>query len=262
MSQQRFILLSLDVEEFDMPLEYNHAIPVADQMAIGYKGLQSTMQVLDAHPQVTGTFFTTANFADHHTTAIQQLSEKHEIASHTYYHSDFEVAHLRQSRERLEAITQKPISGLRMPRMRPVAMQDVLAAGYRYDSSMNPTWVPGRYNHLDKPRTIYHEEGMLRLPASVSPRLRIPLFWLLFKNTPYIVFKKLALQTLAHDGYVCLYFHPWEFTNINGYGLPGYTSRWCGEALCNRLHRLIKDLTPHGEFTGIQTMLEKKMSDL
>lgn len=256
MSKQRFILVSFDVEEFDMPLEYQHQIAPAEQMDVGYRGLQTTMDIVNGNPAVKGTFFTTANFAAQYPAAVEEISHTHEIASHTYYHTDFSIEHLQQSREKLEAITQKPVYGLRMPRMRAVDMQDVINAGYRYDSSINPTWVPGRYDNRDKPRTIYDDNGMLRLPASVTPRLRIPLFWLLFKNTPYTVFKQLVLQTLNNDGYVCLYFHPWEFVDITGYGLPGYTRRWCGEVLCHRLNRLLKDLAAHGDFIPIHTMLQ------
>lgn len=258
MSKQRSILVSFDVEEFDMPLEYQHNISVAEQMRVGYEGLERTMAIVDAYPQVEGTFFTTANFASQFPDAIKAISRKHEIASHTYFHTDYSTEHLLQSREKLEAITEKPVYGLRMPRMRQVGMKDVLAAGYQYDSSINPTWIPGRYDNRDKPRTIYYDNNMLRIPASVTPGLRIPLFWLLFKNTPYSVFKQLVLTTLKKDGYVCLYFHPWEFVDITNYGLPAYTRRWCGEPLCERLCRLLKDLTGEGDFLSIQTMLQQQ----
>lgn len=241
----QFILLSFDVEEFDMPLEYNYPITLDEQMQIGKKGLDAINPILQ---DVTTTLFTTANFADHYPDNIRQLSITHEIASHTYYHSDFEEAHLLSSKLRLEAISSKPVVGLRMPRMRKVSMGAVKAAGYQYDSSINPTYLPGRYNNFHLPRTVYIEEGVKRIPASVSPLVRIPLFWLSFKNMPYSIFLSLCLQTLRKDGYICLYFHPWEFTNILGYNLPAYTSRWCGAPLLKRLQRLMTDLKPAGEF--------------
>ncbi|MFX6794044.1 hypothetical protein ABTH15_19680, partial [Acinetobacter baumannii] len=85
------------------------------------------------------------NFADHFPNEIKALANKHEIASHTYYHGYYEDAHLLQSKLRLEAITEKKITGLRMPRMRPVSMHAVAEAGYDYDSSVNPTFLPGKY---------------------------------------------------------------------------------------------------------------------
>ena len=247
----RFVLLSFDVEEFDMPLEYGFDISAGEQMQVGKKGLDAIMPVL-TDATVSATLFTTANFAMHYPDAINQLAKQHEIASHTFYHSDFSNEHLLQSKKKLEEISGQAVTGLRMPRMRKVAMEDVKKAGYQYDSSINPTWLPGRYNNLHLPRTMYRDEGMLRVPASVSPTFRIPLFWLSFKNLPYPIFKRLALRTLAKDGYLCLYFHPWEFTTIENYGLPAYTRKPDGQLLLERLQLLIKELKKDGDFITMQ----------
>jgi hypothetical protein len=135
--------------------------------------------------------------------------------------------------------------------MRPVEMCEVIKAGYKYDSSINPTWLPGRYNNRHLPRVLYVDGGMKRLPASVSPHLRIPLFWLAFKNMPYFIFKQLAVKTLKKDGHLCLYFHPWEFIDINNYNLPSYVRRGCNEKLLYKLDRLIKDLKQEGDCMGM-----------
>jgi len=177
------VLISLDVEEFDMPLEYQFQISAEEQMRIGKLGLDAVMPIIDHH-QISTTLFTTANFAMHFPEAIHALAARHEIASHTFYHSDFSNEHLLQSKQELEKISGQQIKGLRMPRMRVVEMSEVIKAGYLYDSSINPTWLPGRYNNLHLPRTVYKDQGMQRIPASVSPGLRIPLFWLSFKNLP------------------------------------------------------------------------------
>ena len=245
MKMKRQVLLSFDVEEFDMPLEYQFNIPVDEQMRIGIEGLNAITPILETVPS---TLFTTANFANHYPERISKLALSHEIASHTFYHTAYETADLLKSRLRLEEISGQKITGLRMPRMRPVLMEDVKAAGYTYDSSINPTWLPGRYNNFHLPRTVYTENGIKRIPASVSPGIRIPLFWLSFKNMPYALYLKLCRQTIAKDGYICLYFHPWEFTPIEQFGLPGYTRRWCGPALVERLLQLVKDLSKDAEF--------------
>ncbi len=251
------ILLSFDVEEFDMPLEYGQAMDLPEQLHIGETGLNAAAPILSEH-NITTTLFTTATYAIHFPQQIHDLAQQHEIASHTFYHTLFENEHLLQSRLKLEEISGKPVTGLRMPRMKKVAMSEVIKAGYKYDSSVNPTYLPGRYNNLHLPRTLYNDEGMLRLPASVTPHLRIPLFWLAFKNLPYAVFKKLAIQTLRNDCYVCLYLHPWEFVDIKKTKLPGYTKRLCGEPLQQRLHQLITDLKKEGTFNTIQSWINKK----
>lgn len=257
MNSSRFILLSFDVEEFDMPLEYGHAIPEDEQLNIGKKGLDSLSSIL-TDKSIETTLFTTANFASVFPDAIKTLAEQHEIASHTYYHSSFSEPDLLHSKQKLESITGKSVTGLRMPRMRKVQMEAVKAAGYTYDSSINPTWLPGRYNNLHLPRITYTEAGITRVPASVSPNLRIPLFWLTFKNMPWLLFKTLAIQTLKKDGYICLYFHPWEFIPIENYGLPLFTRRWCDGYLLERLHKTIQTLKLEGEFISMQSFVNKK----
>lgn len=259
MSRQRYILMSFDVEEFDMPLEYNQNLSVYEQMETGFKGLQATMSVING-ADVPCTFFTTAHFANWFPDSIQQISRKHEIASHTFYHSQYQTADLLQSRLALENITGQPVYGLRTPRLMKIPMQDVIQAGYSYDSSVNPTWIPGRYNDLSLPRSVYFDQNMLRVPASVSPRLRIPLFWLAFKNMPYSLFKYLSIQALRKDGHLCLYFHPWEFTDIWEFEIPGYAKRWSGEKLQHRLYRLIKDLKAEGEFSTMWQMVSETKS--
>ena len=249
------ILLSFDVEEFDMPLEYNFNIAIEIQMEIGKKGLDNLMPILNDQNYNT-TLFTTANFANHYPDSIKGLSEKHEITSHTFYHSNFTTAHLLESRIRLEEIIQKPVKGLRMPRMRQVRVGDINEAGYSYDASIHPTWLPGRYNNFNLPRTNYREQGLIRVPASVSPNFRIPLFWLSFKNFPYALYIRLALQTLRKDGYLSLYFHPWEFTNITAFGLPKYTTKGSDNELLDKLYRLLNDLNKQAEFVTMGDFIE------
>ena len=250
----RKILLSFDVEEFDMPLEYNQNISIPEQLLIGNSGVAAITPIL-SNKNVRTTLFTTATYAQAFPETIKNFTPQHEIASHTFYHSFFKDEHLLQSKLALEAITNIKVTGLRMPRMRTVAMEEVLKAGYKYDSSINPTCIPGRYNNFHLSRTVYDEKGVKRIPTSVTPNLRIPLFWLAFKNSPYALYKKWVLQTLKHDGYVCLYFHPWEFSNaIRETAIPNYTKRWCGEPLLDRLQQLIKDLTSEGEFVTMNEL--------
>jgi peptidoglycan/xylan/chitin deacetylase (PgdA/CDA1 family) len=251
------VLLSFDVEEFDMPLEYGQQVSAEQQMQTGYDGFQVTMNMVDSL-QIPATLFTTANFADQFQNDIRDIDPIHELASHTYYHSRFKDEDLLRSRIRLQEISGRTVKGLRMPRMRQVEMTAVKAAGYSYDSSVNPTWVPGRYNNLKLPRTIYKDEDMLRLPASVSATFRIPLFWLSFKNFPYELFLYWTKGAIKKDGYVCLYFHPWEFVDLSPFKIPNYTKRLAGKLLQQRLVRLITDLKKDYQFSTIGNYLQQK----
>ena len=247
------VLLTFDVEEFDMPLEYCHAISLDRQFEISRAGLSALLPVIDSE-STPCTLFTTANYARQFPDTIRQLAARHEIASHTFYHSSFKEEDLLASKKVLENITGKTVSGLRMPRMKKVDMSSVREAGYRYDSSLNPTFLPGRYNNFREPRTIFKQQGVIQIPASVSPVLRLPLFWLAFKNYPYKLFYQLCRQCIIKDGYVCLYFHPWEFTDIYSCNLPRFVERYCGDPMVQKLHQLMIDLKRDCDFSTMQSL--------
>ena len=255
--KQPTILLTFDVEEFDLPLEFNEEIAVSRQMEIGKEGLDVITNVVNEHA-IACTLFTTGSFAKTYPDAIKDLSASHEIASHALFHSTFKTTDLLESKLLLQDITGKPVEGFRMPRMKPVNVFDLKNAGYTYDASINPTILPGRYNNLHLSRTFYKENNFLRMPGSVTPNLRIPLFWLSFKNFPYKLFLKLALQTLKRDGYLSLYFHPWEFTDINLFKLPFYIKKLSGIKLTERLNMLIEDLKKVACFCTVKDYIRQQ----
>lgn len=249
------VLLSFDVEEFDLPLEYEQTIDIDQQLAIGFEGLNRIMPLLHIK-DVNTTLFTTAFFAENYPALIKDLSFHHEIASHTYSHTHFKNEDLVDSRIKLEEISGKKVYGLRMPRMKVVESNLVNSSGYKYNSSINPCWIPGRYDNRHISRTIFDDNGMVQVPVSVTPTLRIPLFWLAFKNIPYQLYLRLALKTLKHDGYLCLYFHPWEFANIKMFDLPVYIKRANPEELIKKLGLLISDLSNDAKFITMKEFVE------
>lgn len=256
-NHNRHILLTFDIEEFDLPLGYGIKICEDEQMAIGKSGLDAVNEILD-YKKLNCTLFTTANFALKYPSQIANLSIDHEIASHTFFHSSFKREDLKNSREVLEDIISKKVNGMRMPRMQKIESGWIKGAGYSYDSSVNPTWIPGRYNNYRMPRTLYEENGIIMVPASVSANFRIPLFWLAFKNFPYSYFKRLALQALKKDNYLSLYFHPWEFVDISSYNVPIIIKRKSGLQMLDKLKKLIADLQAEGEFSTIQSFIENR----
>lgn len=236
------ILLSFDIEEFDMPFEYGKTISFEDQMNISIEGTSLILDLLEKH-QVKATFFSTVVFAINAPEIINRIiKDGHEIASHSYYHSDFKIAHLLESKEKLEQITNTKVIGFRMPRMQPVDEKEIFKAGYRYNSSINPTYLPGRYNNFSKPRTYFKQDGVWQIPASVSPIIRFPLFWLSFHNLPLWVYKIICSLTFLKDKYLNIYFHPWEFTDLKDFsrfGFPSYVYKNSGVQMYNRLENLI-----------------------
>lgn len=236
------ILLSFDIEEFDMPFEYGKSLGFDEQLAVSTEG---TLVILDLLKQanIKATFYCTANYAKNKSDIVLKIvNEGHELASHGYFHSEFIPEHLASSKKVLETIGDTPIKGYRMARMMPVDEQEIKKAGYKYNSSINPTWLPGRYNNFSRPRKWFWQDGVLQIPSSVSPLIRFPLFWLSFHNLPMFILKWLCDITSRKDGYLNLYFHPWEFTDLHKpdkYGFPGYVMRNTGEDFIERMRDFI-----------------------
>jgi peptidoglycan/xylan/chitin deacetylase (PgdA/CDA1 family) len=229
-------------------LEYGQNIAEEEQVRVCSEGLDRVSGLLD-RLGIVATFFTTANYARQRTEQIRALASRHEIASHGWFHNRFEEADLARSRTELAALVNKDVRGFRRAYMGHTDHGAVRRAGYDYNSSENPIWVPGRYNNLDKPRSAYIDQDLLNIPASATPLIRFPLFWLSFKNMPSFVIHAASMMILAADGYLCIYFHPWEFADLAPYRLPGYSRRPDGEALLGRLGRYLEWLKGRGEFS-------------
>ena len=246
------IYLSFDIEEFDMPKEYGYDIAFERQIAISRKGLTAILDLLKKH-QMRATFFSTVVFAQQVPDLINRLIEEgHELASHTYYHSDFENEHLKCSKEALEQQFGVTVEGLRMPRMLEVSAEEVKKAGYRYNSSVNPTFLPGRYNKLHVPKRFFNENGLWQIPAAVS-WFRFPLFWLSFHNLPLWLYRFLLKRSVKSIGYAALYFHPWEFTDLHQkeFNFPAYVMRNSGEKMIARFDSLLTFIKQQGRKTGL-----------
>ncbi|WP_276367401.1 polysaccharide deacetylase family protein [Chryseolinea sp. H1M3-3] len=235
------VLLSFDIEEFDMPLEYGKSIPLEEQIRISKEGTRVILDILHRN-KIRATFFSTVVFASHAPELIDRLvNEGHELASHGYFHSQFQNKHLLESRDQLQKLSGKRVDGFRMPRMMPVNDQEIKKAGYKYNSSLNPVYLPGRYNNFFKPRIIFKSNEVFQLPASATPIIRLPLFWLSFHNLPLWLYKSACLWTINRDLYLNIYFHPWEFINLakSNYGLPKIVTRKTGAKMAVRFSHLI-----------------------
>jgi hypothetical protein len=249
------ILLSFDAEEFDVPVELGQGMAMDQQMAVGREGMVRTLDLLDAlgtelGTPVISTFFCTATFAQHCPELILRAAAAgHEIASHGWRHTGWDNADLLASRLELERITGRPVAGFRRSRLAETDRGAIAAAGYRYNSSENPTWLPGRYNRMFKPRLPYRTGELLNIPASATPVVRFPLFWLSLKAFPLWVNRLATRAVLWRDPAVVLYFHPWELCEMDGFRVPGPVRRCCGKQMIDRLATHIRWLAGQGRFT-------------
>ena len=245
----KIALLSFDVEEFDMPFEFGGNPSMEQQISTSNAGLIKILKVLENF-KATATFYTTGVYATAMPEQIAEMSKTHEIASHNHYHSSHKTEDLFTSKKILEDISNQEVIGFRMPRMAPVDNQDLINVGYKYNASVNPCWLPGRYDMRHISRNPFKVGNLLQFPASVSPQLRIPLFWIAFHNFPLWFFFYLCKCVAKKDGYLHLYFHPWEFTDYtdanDGAKYPFYLKRNNGDKMLKRFEKLMNFLKKEG----------------
>lgn len=253
-------VLSIDLELFDQTPAYRNAPGEADDRGVGLDAVEYLLDALDER-DATATFFVVSSVAERHPDVIRSIAAAgHEIASHTHSHrllstlpDDDRRTELERSREVLERVTGRTVSGIRAPAfdLPPGYFEDVAAAGYAYDSSVVPSRaVPGWYGgehdvhrpasadriRRDAPATL------AELPVSVMPLLRLPLSgtWLRFFGPGYAI---AGMELLARRGVTpVLYVHPWELVELPAVdGVPGRvywrTGRWMRRAVERLLAR-------------------------
>jgi peptidoglycan/xylan/chitin deacetylase (PgdA/CDA1 family) len=239
--------MSLDVEEFDIPEEYGQMVDPLDKITVSSEGLTRVLDLFEKL-DIMITCFTTVYFAQNQPTLLKRIIQTHELASHGYYHSKFQPENLLSSRLELERLSGKKVYGFRQPRFETVDEGELFSAGYAYNSSENPIWVPGRYMNLFKPRVPYLSHGILNLPISTSPIIRYPLFWLSFKNSPLWLFKCMSRWALETDGYLNIFFHPWEFSDLSNWRLPTVIKRSSGREMLAKLEKYLICMKTQAEF--------------
>ena len=129
-------------------------------------------------------------------------------------------------------------------------------SGYTYDSSIHPTYVPGRYNNIGFLVHPYHPSkeridkigtrSIVEIPISVTPILHLPIGWMWIRNIgawyTIIAAERILRRTLP----VVLYFHPWDvITPPKVEGVPWYIYRGCDKML-SKLERFIEHFKHKG----------------
>ncbi len=250
-------LFTLDLEEFDR---------LDKGMEISAQGLNALVPVLENHG-VVGTFFTTAGFAEEQPDAVKALAESgHEIALHALDHTDDYGAmpaekateRLGDAKTQLEEIAGTDIIGFRAPRMSPPSPDVLRSIGIRYDSSLHPTWVPGRYNKMREPRKPFElGKGLIELPVSVT-RLRFPISWFWFRNLGPTYVRICSKGIIRQMGYIHIYFHPWDFVDLREHDLPFLVRRNSHRSLAWLDSYLERVKAWNGEPMTVRSFLEKR----
>ena len=241
------VLLSFDVEEFDLPREHGASISLEEGIEVSAQGLERILRVLD-RVGVRATFFCTGNFAEGKPELITKIIKSgHEVACHGVDHFSPQETDLERSKEIVERIAGVEVRGYRQPRMQKIDYVKLRRCGYKYDSSINPAYIPGRYDNRKVPRRPFVKGGILEIPTSVATRMRVPMFWLALHLFPKKIYYKMAKMTVKSDGYFATYFHPWEFANLAEYSaVPGYIKHNSGMKMAGRLEGLICEMLKNG----------------
>lgn len=243
------ILLSFDIEEFDGPREHGVEYTLEEGMKVSVEGTNVILDVLKEN-DVRATFFCTGNFAENAPEVMGRIiSDGHEVACHGVDHFNPTGSDFALSKEIVERVCGVEVTGYRQPRMFPVLDSEIRRVGYKYNSSLNPAFIPGRYMNLKTPRTWFVKDGVMQIPASVTPLVRFPLFWLSLHNLPEGVYHWMVRRVLKHDGYFVTYFHPWEFYELKDhpeFRMPFIIKNHSGREMAGRLDNLIKMLKARG----------------
>ncbi len=250
------VLLSFDTEEFDFPRERGETFSLKEGIKVSKEGTLKILKILK-DTNVKATFFVTGNFAKNEPSLIKEIiKDGHEVAAHGIDHFKPKKSDIKEAKAALEKITGKKVRGWRQPRMQKIDYQELVQNHYHYDSSVNPAFIPGRYNNANISRTPFlisvnnktpqnkpaksSKNTILEIPASTATFMRIPLFWLALHLFPFWFYKTLANNSLKKTGLLVTYFHPWEFTDLSKFKIvPWYIKRNSNAKLEKRLEKLI-----------------------
>ena len=239
------VLLTFDLEEFDLPREFNQEISEDEMYNVSEKGLRAVKKLLEKH-SLKVTFFTTATFAKKYPLIVKELAKEHEIACHSYCHSDNCIEDISQAnlaKKEIEKIIGKKINGFRAPRFEIRDIHRLSEFGFEYDSSTHPTIAPGKYFNIHQKRKLHKIGNITEIPLSTLPLipfLRAPINWYMLRHFPSLYYKLFTGINFAFSDYLMLILHPWEFTEINHHNIPKEFKKNSGDYVTEKLERYIQ----------------------
>ena len=223
------VTVSVDIEDWHQLVMRRMTGTMPDCSANVEDQTARVLDVLDERG-VRGTFFVLGLVARAKPTLVKRIAERgHEVASHGIQHVPLHRldraavrADLRDSRSLLSDLVGQDVAGFRAPEFSIMeendwALEEVAAAGYRYDSSIYPI-AHRRYGIRSFPR------GPARLTFGDRQLWELPLGTLhtdlgnlpiggggYFRLLPGAVLERAIRSVTSHGENVMLYFHPYEF---------------------------------------------------
>ena len=244
------IALTIDCEEWTSALIRDIKSKENYNTLFSKEGNDNLLKVLDKH-KIRATFFTTGFFTDREKEHIRKIYNKgHEVASHGYDHTfpyskkvnlNSDVA---RSKKAIEKVIKSRIKGFRAPRMAfSHELIKVLDKNkFEYDSSLNPSYLPGVYHNRKYPLGIFNPVDNLKIkeiPVAAYPYFRFPMSWVFIRNIGGLWANLGSNLLLKQDIAPVLYFHSWEFKKIKSANIPIYLKYHTGKQFCKLLDNFI-----------------------
>jgi polysaccharide deacetylase family protein (PEP-CTERM system associated) len=274
--------LSFDVEEYFHVHAFKDVISRSEWDRYPERVVDSTRRVLALlrRRHVTATFFILGWVAEKQPNLVREIaSDGHEIASHGYAHQAvYELSQL-QFRDDLaraddairSAYPEAELAGYRAPSFSinertPWAFEELVRAGFRYDSSLSPVSLHDRYGVRGAPRFAHvAESGLVEIPPST---VRLGKHNVAaaggghFRLAPLKV-THWAIRRINSEGHPAVtYLHPWEFDP----GQPriraaGWKSRFRHYVNINHTESKLERLLRHFPFGRIDAVFSSHLID-
>ncbi len=271
------IHLTFDTEEWTIPQLYKVRSRHNEKTCYSMQGLERLLPLLKKLG-AKSTFFVTGYFAEKEPEIVKKIAkEGHEIGSHAY--TDIEQTSLpekriekglKKTKKILEKISRSNIIGFRAPRcfINSHILNVLEKLNFKYDSSIHPAIVFGKYYNINRPLGPYHPDKnnilkkgdmkILEIPISVIPIIRFPISWWWMRNLGNWVTTLGTWINLKQKRNVILYFHPWEFTELPSVrGVPDSIVQNTGKPFLKKLKVFIDYFQKQGyEFNNIESELD------
>jgi len=245
------IALTIDCEQWN-PLIGNGPKKGEGNTDFSREGNLQLLKLLDEF-NIKVTFFVTGYFAEKEPEHVKYLYSKgHEIASHGYCHfyrgnSNLNLKEdISQSKQILERTINDKVVGFRAPNLQfsLELIKNLYSLGFKYDSSLHPTYLPSYYNNLRYP--IYPHQpikdlDVLEFPLGVMPLTRLPIGWIWMRNFGSF-WSTIGTKQLLKRGIVpVIYIHSWEFTKLEGTHAYDIRTRNTGKKFCSIISNFLNN---------------------
>jgi peptidoglycan/xylan/chitin deacetylase (PgdA/CDA1 family) len=262
----KIVGFSVDVDGWDTCLDfYGIKVPPekADEEVNSGVGIRRLVSLFRKN-SVKGTFFIVGNTAKRFKKEVRSISKAgHEIGCHSMTHSnlaDKSILHIKREISdniktvgRITRRRKKDFVGFRAPAfgVSNTLLDALEETGFEYDSSINPTYIPGEYGVPFAPLSPYRpsktsvrkrgDRNFIELPVAVNPIVPIPLGAAFIRNFGSW-WAKLGIKMLWSLGApAIIYMHPKDVVEVpSSSRVPWYLKRNSGEECLRRMDDIIK----------------------